>query len=169
MREPSLPYNPDRRTNRLECATRRPALDISEPSRELVTLRKRTEEFLNSAVREYDRVADRYEVPYHATRIIVHPMDWTKGRTLLRIIAPIIVDIESTPDLYRRLIELNNTTIFGKYYVRDHTVFLEHNLLGESADVREFRAALASVAHHADHLDDLLLAEFGGRKWSDHA
>ena len=28
---------------------------------------------------------------------------------------------------------------------------------------------LASVAHHADHLDDMLIAEFGGRKWSDHA
>lgn len=153
----------------LECAARRLALDTSEPSRELVILRELTQEFLGSAVRTYERVADRYEVPYHATRIIVHPLDWTKGRTLLRIIAPIIVDVESTPELYRRLIELNNTTVFGKYYVRDRTVFLEHNILGESADVREFRAVLASVAHHADHLDDALLAEFGGRKWSEHA
>ena len=154
---------------RLECASWRTTLDTSEPSSELVTLRERTEEFLGNAVKEYQCVADRYEVPYHATRIIVHPIEWTQGRTLLRIIAPIIVEVESTPELYRRLIELNNTTIFGKYYVRDRTVFLEHNLLGESLDVRQFRATLASVAHHADHLDDLLLAEFGGRKWSDHA
>lgn len=154
---------------RLECAPWRTTLDITEPSSELVTLRERTEEFLGNAVKEFQRVADRYEVPYHATRIILHPLEWTQGRTLLRFIAPIIVEVESTPELYRRLIELNNTTIFGKYYVRDHTVFLEHNLLGESLDVRQFRATLASVAHHADHLDDLLLAEFGGRKWSDHA
>ncbi|MFT7463043.1 MAG: hypothetical protein ACI9EF_001385 [Pseudohongiellaceae bacterium] len=144
-------------------------MDIKEPSRELITLRERTEEFLAGAVRAYDRVADRYEVPYHATRIVVHPIDWTQGRTLLRIIAPIIVDVETTTDLYRRLIELNNTTVFGKYYVREHTVYLEHNLLGESLDAAQFRAVLSSVAHHADHLDDLLLAEFGGRKWSDNA
>ena len=73
---------------RLECASWRTTLDTSEPSSELVTLRERTEEFLGNAVKEYQCVADRYEVPFHATRIIVHPIEWTQGRTLLRIIAP---------------------------------------------------------------------------------
>lgn len=144
-------------------------LSTAEPSRELLTLREKTERLLGQAVRDYEQVGDRYEVPYHATRIIVHPLDWTKGRTLLRIIAPLVVQVEPTPELYRRLVELNNTTIFGKYYVRDGAVFLEHCLLGESVDKAGFRAALASVAHHADHLDDMLLAEFGGHKWSDDA
>ena len=143
-------------------------LEENGPSRELLTLREKAEKLLSQAVREYECVGDRFEVPYHSTRIIIHPMDWTKGRTLLRFIAPIIVGIEGSARLYERLIELNNTTIFGKYYVRDGSVFLEHNLLGESVDKRGFRATLASVAHHADHLDDALLAEFGGRKWSEH-
>jgi len=140
-----------------------------EPSRELLTLREKTERLLGQAVRDFEQVGDRYEVPYHDTRLIVHPLDWTKGRTLLRIIAPIVVEVEATSELYRRLIELNNTTIFGKYYVRDGSVFLEHCLLGESLDKASFRAALASVAHHAAHLDDMLMAEFGGHKWSDDA
>jgi hypothetical protein len=140
-----------------------------EGSRELITLREKTERMLEHAVREFERVADRYEVPYQSTRVIVHPIDWTKGRTLLRIIAPILVDVEDDTDLFKKLSELNNTTIFGKFYMRERTIFIEHNLLGESVDTHEFRAALASVAHHADHLNDRLLAEFGGRKWSAHA
>ena len=138
-------------------------------SRELVTLREKTKRMLEHAVREYESVADRFEVPYQSTRVIVHPIDWTNGRTLLRIIAPILVDVEPDPELFKKLSELNNTTIFGKFYVRDRTIFIEHNLLGESVDTLEFRATLASVAHHADHLDDHLLAEFGGRKWSGNA
>lgn len=144
-------------------------MDSSEPSRELITLREKTERLLGLAVRNFQRVGDRFEVPYQSTRIIVHPIDWTRGRTLLRLIAPIIVEVKPVPDLYKRLAELNNTTIFGKFYLHDGTVFIEHNLLGESVDTNEFRAALASVAHHADHLDEVLLAEFGGHKWSDHA
>jgi hypothetical protein len=146
---------------------RRLERDRVEPSRELVTLREKTERLLGQAVREYEQVGDRYEVPYQATRIIVHPLDWTRGRTLLRIIAPIVVDVEASPGLYERLAELNNTTTFGKFFLRDRTVFIEHNLLGESLDQAGFRAALASVAHHADHLDGLLVAEFGGHRWSD--
>ena len=140
-----------------------------EPSRELKTLRDRTERLLDMAVREYERVGDRYEVPYQSTRVVVHPLEWTKGRTILRIIAPIVVDVEPDNELYKRLTELNNTTTFGKFFLRDGTVFIEHNLLGESVEKEAFRAALASVAHHADHLDEALLAEFGGHKWSDHA
>jgi hypothetical protein len=155
----------------LECAalSPEPVLDAAEPSRELSTLREKTERLLSQAVREFECVGDRYEVPYHATCVVVHPMDWTDGRTLLRFIAPVVVDVEPASGLHERLGELNNTTIFGKYYVRDRTVFLEHNLLGESVEKRGFRAALASVAHHADHVDDALLAEFGGRRWSEHA
>lgn len=139
----------------------------TSPSRELLILREKTERFLEKAVHEYRSVEDRFEVPYQSTRLAVHPIDWTKGRTLLRIIAPILIDCPLTAALYERLSELNNTTIFGKYYVHDNTVFIEHNLLGESVDRDEFRATLASVAHHADHLVDALAAEFGGRKWSE--
>ena len=140
-----------------------------EPGPELVALRTKTEDFLRRAVSEFQAVGDRYEVPYRSTRLIVHPIAWTRGRTLLRFIAPIVLGIPSAPELHARLSELNNTTIFGKFYVLDGGVWIEHNLLGESLDWEQFRAVLASVAHHADHLDDVLIAEFGGRKWSDHA
>lgn len=147
-----------------------PVLDAAPPpTRELLTLREKTERLLSQAVKDFECVDDRFEVPYHSTRVVVHPMEWTPGRTLLRFIAPILVEVEPSAALWERLSELNNTTVFGKYYVRDKTVFLEHNLLGESVEKRGFRAALASVAHHADHVDDALMAEFGGRKWSEHA
>lgn len=139
----------------------------SPPSRELVILREKVERLLSKAVPNYNKAADRFEIPYESTHLVIHPIDWTEGRTLLRLIAPVIVDVNPTPALYERLSELNNTTIFGKYYVHDRTVFIEHNLLGESADGDEFRAAIASVAHHADHLVDPMLAEFGGRKWKE--
>ena len=114
-------------------------------------------------------MGDRYEVPYRNTRLIVHPIAWTRGRTLLRFIAPIVLDVPSGPELHARLSELNNTTIFGKFYVLDGGVWIEHNLLGESLDWEQFRAVLASVAHHADHLDEQLIAEFGGHRWSERA
>lgn len=174
--------NPGRRTPDLSPTERLPApparmrgpsearaLDSVDPSRELTLLREKTERLLAQAVREYECVDDRYEVSYHSTRIIVHPILWTSGRTLLRFIAPVVVGVEPSGALFERLSELNNTTIFGKYFLRDGSVFLEHNLLGESVEKRGFRAALASVAHHADHVDDALLAEFGGHKWSENA
>lgn len=118
---------------------------------------------------EFHPVGDRYEVPYRSTRLIVHPIAWTRGRTLLRFIAPIVLGVPSAPELHARLSELNNTTIFGKFYVLDGAVWIEHNLLGESLDWEQFRAVLASVAHHADHLDEQLIAEFGGHRWSERA
>jgi hypothetical protein len=140
-----------------------------EASPELVALRQKAEVLLRRAVADFRPAGDRFEVPYQGTRLIVHPLDWTRGRTLLRFIAPVVMGIVPTPELHARLSELNNTTIFGKFYVMDGAVWIEHNLLGESVDWEQFRAVLASVAHHADHLDDLLIAEFGGRKWSEHA
>jgi hypothetical protein len=134
---------------------------------ELAALRTRTEAFLRQAVSEFAPVGDRFEVPYRGTRLIVHPIAWTKGRTLLRFIAPVVMGVQPGPELHARLSELNNTTIFGKFYVMDGAVWLEHNLLGESLDWEQFRAVLASVAHHADHLDEQLIAEFGGHRWSD--
>lgn len=141
-------------------------MDISS---ELADLRKETERLLGLAVREYREVDDRFEVPYQSTRVIVHPLQWTKGRTLLRFIAPVVLGVSAGPELHERLSELNNTTIFGKFYFMDGTIWIEHNLLGESVDWEQFKATLASIAHHADHLDDTLMAEFGGRRWSDDA
>ena len=141
------------------------SVEATTPSRELRILREKTERFLGKAASGWSAVADRYEIPYSSTRLVVHPIDWTEGKTLLRFIAPLLLDVPPGPELYRRLSEFNNTTIFGKYYHHDGTVFIEHNLLGESVDGEEFRATLASVAHHADHLVDALQAEFGGRKW----
>jgi hypothetical protein len=138
-------------------------------SPELAALTEKAELMLRRAVADFQRVDDRFEVPYQGTRLVVHPLEWTRGRTLLRFIAPVVLGITPSPELHERLSGLNNTTIFGKFYVMDGTVWIEHNLLGESVDWEEFRAVLASVAHHADHLDDALIAEFGGRKWSAHA
>ena len=142
---------------------------MPDPSPELQALRAKTEALLRRAVPEFHAVGDRFEVPWKDTRVVVHPLDWTRGRTLLRFIAPIVLGVSVGPELHARLGELNNTTIFGKFYVMDGAVWIEHNLLGESVDWNQFRAVLASIAHHADHLDEALIADFGGRRWSDHA
>jgi hypothetical protein len=140
-----------------------------EESPELAALRAKTEQFLRRAVSEFVPAGERFEVPYRSTRLVVHPIAWTRGRTLLRFIAPIVLGVRTCPELLARLSELNNTTIFGKFYVLDEAVWIEHNLLGESLDWEQFRAVLASVAHHADHLDEGLIAEFGGHRWSERA
>ncbi len=140
-----------------------------EESPELAALRAKTEQFLRRAVSEFVPAGDRFEVPYRSTRLVVHPIAWTRGRTLLRVIAPIVLGVKTGPELLSRLSELNNTTIFGKFYVLDDGVWIEHNLLGESLDWEQFRAVLASIAHHADHLDEQLIAEFGGHRWSERA
>lgn len=145
-----------------------PNLDSSPPSRELVTLREKTERLLAQSVRDYAAVADRFEVPHHEIRVVVHPIDWRPGRTLLRFIVPVVVGVDPSPALYERLAKYNNEVTFGKFYVKERTIFIEHNLLGESVERRGFRAALACVAHYAGRLDAPLLAEFGGKRWSEH-
>ena len=137
-------------------------------SPELLKLIERTEQLLGQAVRDFSRVGDRFEVPYQSTRVIVHPIDWSPGRTLLRVIAPVVLGVKGTPELYQRLSDLNNTTIFGKFYFMDETVWIEHNLLGETLSWEEFRAVLASAAPNAEHLDEALMTEFGGRRGRDH-
>ena len=143
-------------------------MQAMQPSRELLILREKVQRFLEKDVDEFRIVDDRYEVAYQQTRVAIHPIDWTTQRTLLRVLAPIVIDVKPSPQLYERLSELNNTTIFGKYYVLENTIYIEHNLLGESLDREAFRATLASVAHHADHLVPALIAEFGGHTWSQH-
>jgi hypothetical protein len=140
-----------------------------EDSPELAALRAKAEQFLSRAVSEFTPAGDRFEVPYRGTRLVVHPIAWTRGRTLLRVIAPIVLGVKPGPELLARLSELNNTTIFGKFYVLDDAVWIEHNLLGESLDWEQFRAVLAAAALHADHLDEGLIAEFGGHRWSERA
>jgi len=140
-------------------------MDTKAPSKELSALRERAEAMLAEAVASYRPVADRFEVPYQHTCVIVHPIDWSRGRTILRIIAPILRDVDADAALYARLADLNNTAIFGKFYVLDGTIFVEHNLLGESVDREQFRAVLAAIAHQADHLADPLQLDFGGKKW----
>lgn len=140
-------------------------MDTNAPSKELSALRERAEALLAEAVASYRPVADRFEVPYQSTCVIVHPIDWSRGRTILRVIAPILRDVEPGAELYERLADLNNTAIFGKFYLLEGTVFVEHNLLGESVDREQFRAVLAAIAHQADHLADPLQADFGGKKW----
>ena len=157
MRPPARPFGLRRRLTE----------DVLEPSPELAALTERVERMLQEAVGRCERVADRFEVPYRNTRVIVHPLQWTRERTLLRFIAPIVLGVTETPALHRKLSDLNHGTVFGKFYVMDGTVWIEHNLLGESLDQESFRAALASVAHHADHLDEPLMAEFGGHRWSE--
>lgn len=138
----------------------------SRPTPELAALRARTTALLERAVRHFERVGDRFEIPYQSTRVVVHPLDWTDGRTLLRFLAPLVVEAPTSSALHRRLGDLNHGTIFGKFYLHEGTVFVEHYLLGESVDEPSFRAALASVAHHADYLGEALAAEFGGHAWT---
>lgn len=83
---------------------------------------------------------------------------------LLRVYAPLIHLPESgLLPLYRRLLEQNMMAIGVALGVHNDVVYVTATRELEGLDAVEANAMIQMVADYADHLDDDLITEFGGR------
>src|SRR4051794_35551194 len=96
---------------------------------------------------------------------------WGRDRTLMRLRACVLQDVEVDADNRLEILEhlnaLNQTAVFGRFYLDADrsTVVLAHELLGDELDADELLHALYTLGVVADQTDDELQRALGtGRR-----
>lgn len=108
-----------------------------------------------------------FMVPYGSGITWVRPVDWTEGRTLVRVWSITNVDLPLDGELTRFLLTANAQIVFGGFRLEPPAVILVHYLLGDYLNRNELLTAVAAVATTADHYGPEIKARFGGRLFKE--
>lgn len=134
------------------------------------TLRSTIEKYLKESFGGFLKDQnDNFILQAGSARILVVPLDWIEGQTLVKIVALVNKDGQPTDELAKYLIMENIRLIFGKFSL-DPTgtmVFFEHALLGDYLNRKELEIAVKAIASTADKYDDEIKARFGGKKFGE--
>jgi hypothetical protein len=112
---------------------------------------------------------DNFILQAGSARLLIAPMDWFEGQTLVKIVALVNKDGGPVEALAKYLISENMKLIFGKFSLEPvgHMVFFEHTLLGDFLNRKELETAVKAIAFTADQYDDQIQAQFGGKKFGE--
>jgi hypothetical protein len=112
---------------------------------------------------------DNFVLQAGSARIIVVPMEWFEGQTLVKVVALVNKDGGPAEALAQYLIAENLKLIFGKFSLEPlaKMVFYEHTLLGDFLNRKELEVAVNAIASTADKYDDEIKAQFGGLKFGE--
>lgn len=149
-------------------------------SAQLLALRRLVQRFLIEAFGAYDTDNEGdYVIPYQSARVYICPRDWAdvpdfrsgepRHYTVVLVRAWTNVEMRLDPELSEFIATENDGLLFGKLSLDTArpSVRLEHVLLGDYLNFDELIVAVACVAHEADRYDDLIVARFGGRRFTD--
>lgn len=78
--------------------------------------------------------------------------------------AGVVTDVEPSPNLLLKLLELNAKLFFGCFCYEAGVVAVQCSTLGETCTKQDVGNLLEVVGRLADGYDDELVAEFGGKK-----
>src|SRR5688572_21673738 len=101
-------------------------------------------------------------VPQGSAAVAIDFHDWSAGRSLIRLRAQVLEDVEldsrNRLEVLEHLNALNQSTVFGRFYLDADrtTIMLEHELLGDFLDAGELINALQTLGLVADQTDDEL-------------
>ena len=141
-------------------------MSLAPPTHAVRATCARVEELLGNSP-AFKRVDDRfYVVRQGSAYIYIHVLAWGGDRALVRFVAQLARDVEMTPDLAIRLLNVNTRLRFGAFgFVKAGScITLQHTLLGSGTlDGAELLATLRDLAVLADEYDDRIVAEAGGR------
>lgn len=111
-----------------------------------------------------------YRLLFGSTAVFIAFSPWRDGVSIT-VSAPILQDIDpSSPGaatLLNRLNELNMNHRFLKFVYDDGALIAVYDLLGDRLQAAELLNAVYIVAAAADHLDDELIDEIGGKRFED--
>lgn len=82
---------------------------------------------------------------------------------IVRFFSPIVGEVKKSPTLLERLNELNMNVPYVQFFWVNDQVVCNLDLDGENLQQEEVGKALEAVVWHADHFDEPLQKEFGGR------
>jgi hypothetical protein len=111
-----------------------------------------------------------YRLLFGSTGVFINFMPWRDGVSIT-VSAPVLQDIDpSAPGAavaLNRLNELNMNHRFIKFVYDDGALMAIYDLLGDRLQATELLNAVYVVAAAADHLDDELIDEIGGKRFED--
>ena len=111
-----------------------------------------------------------YRLLFGSTAVFVNFMPWREGVSIT-VSAPILQDIDPAAPgaavALNRLNELNMNHRFIKFVFDDGALMAIYDLLGDRLQAAELLNAVYVVAAAADHLDDALIDEIGGKRFED--
>jgi hypothetical protein len=139
-------------------------------SEALSTLRSLTEKYLTESFGGYLKDQNgNYVLQAGSARIMIIPMDWVDGQTLVKIVALVSKDAEPADAVAKFVAEENLKLIFGKFSIEPNArmIFYEHTLLGDFMNRKELEIAVKAIASTADKYDDEIQAKFGGKKFGE--
>ena len=101
--------------------------------------------------------------------VFLNPARDDKEDNFLRIVSPIVrLPSENLLPLYRRLLEHNAKDLYGVAFgVVNEDIVLVAERGTRDLDRSEVEDMLRNIGAAADHYDDMLVKEFGGRKFSE--
>jgi hypothetical protein len=106
-----------------------------------------------------------------SAEVLVFLTPHQSGSATLQVVAPVLrasAEALAQGALCRRLLELNATSLQqAAFGLRGDQVVLTSDRSTEGLDAVEVEEMLVRVADYADHWDDVLVAEYGGRRGSD--
>jgi hypothetical protein len=113
---------------------------------------------------------DGYRLLFGSAGIFITFMPWNDGVSIT-VSSPILQDIDPAAPgaavALNRLNELNLNHRFIKFVFREGALVAIYDLLGDRLQAEELLNAVYIVAAAADHLDDTLIDEIGGKRFED--
>lgn len=109
-----------------------------------------------------------------STRVFIRALPHPNGEvTVLRLFAPILINVPRSPELYEFVVRKADHMIFGHLTLADGdtddtgTLLVTHKLLGDYLDSDELMYAAIGVVGTADQVDEDLQARFGGKRFEE--
>jgi hypothetical protein len=144
-----------------------------QPNTQLLVLKDKVQRYLTDLVCAVEITADgRFTFHDGSTQVSVTCSMWAQDRTVASIMAPILLGVPATSELFEYIATNANRYLFGHLSaLRDDDgtvgVLLTHELLGDFLDPDELKIAVGSVALTANDLGDEMKARFGGKRFHD--
>lgn len=110
-----------------------------------------------------------YRLLFGSAAVFIRFGPWAKESVVITVSSPILQDVE--PDsagaarALNLLNQLNRTHYFLCFVFADGALTADYDLLADNLQAPELRNAILTVAGAADHLDDELIGEIGGKKY----
>jgi hypothetical protein len=144
-----------------------------QPNTQLLVFKDKVQRYLTNLVGTVEVTADgRFTFHDGSTQVFVTCSMWAQDKTVASIMAPILLGVPATPELFEYIATNASRYLFGHLSaLRDDDgtigVLLTHELLGDFLDPDELKIAVGSVALTANDLDDEMKARFGGKRFHD--
>jgi hypothetical protein len=106
-----------------------------------------------------------------SARLFIRVQDWTEDKTIVRVFSPMLLDVPVTQQLKDYVALEGGNYVFGAVSMQVQEdkaqLMFSHTILGDYLDEEELLTSCKAVGATAEHLDDKLKEQFGGRRFHE--